>query len=127
MTPRGCLLGALGLVGALFGMAWCAKMTETPADRAAAYERDLKYSACDVVQQRVKEMLKAPSTAKFDSCISGATISKKEGSETYTVIGSVDAQNSFGAMLRSAYIGTATHSGTDPFKGWHVTANVINR
>lgn len=43
----------------------------------------------------VKERLKAPSTAKFES---NAT-----GGGPWTVTGTVDAENSFGAMIRSSY------------------------
>lgn len=46
----------------------------------------------------VKDRLKAPSTAKF----SGESVSD-DGTGRYTVTGSVDAQNSFGAMLRDHY------------------------
>lgn len=46
-------------------------------------------------EDAIKERLKAPSTAEFDSTAAG--------SGTWTVTGTVDAENSFGAKLRSTY------------------------
>ncbi|QYM63489.1 hypothetical protein [Microbacterium sp. Se5.02b] len=46
-------------------------------------------------EDAIKERLKAPATAEF---VSAAT-----GSGTWTVSGTVDAENSFGAKLRSTY------------------------
>lgn len=50
-------------------------------------------------EEMVKKVLKAPSSAKFDS--STYKFYKKDG--IATLIGTVDAQNSFGAMLRSNF------------------------
>lgn len=50
-------------------------------------------------EEMVKKVLKAPSSAKFDS--STYKFYKKDG--VATLIGTVDAQNSFGAMLRSSF------------------------
>lgn len=52
-------------------------------------------------EQVVKEKLKAPSTAKFSSW--GETKITKIKDNTYLVKGYVDAQNGFGAMIRSNY------------------------
>lgn len=49
------------------------------------------------VEEFVPKRLKAPSTAEF----SGVTVASS--GEVYTVTGSVDAQNSFGAMIRSSF------------------------
>jgi hypothetical protein len=54
----------------------------------------------------VKERLKAPSTAKFSNEVTGVN------GRLYTVTGDVDAQNSFGAMLRSKYNCLVTKDGT---------------
>jgi hypothetical protein len=61
------------------------------------------FSACFEAQQTVKAQLKAPSTAVFDSCLGRGTIDRKDSSKV-TVVGYVDAQNTFGAMLRSTYV-----------------------
>lgn len=59
------------------------------------------YDACAYAHVFVKRQLKAPSTAKFPYC-SEATI--VHDGNTWTVLSYVDAQNSFGAMLRSEFI-----------------------
>jgi hypothetical protein len=53
----------------------------------------------------VKERLKAPATADF----ANETVSK--AGNRYTVIGAVDAENSFGAKIRTPFVCTATHDG----------------
>ncbi|MEQ9374126.1 MAG: hypothetical protein RIG68_03055 [Imperialibacter sp.] len=60
-----------------------------------------EYEAKVVAETQVKELLKAPSTAKF----SGVKDTKIEAiaGGGYKVSGYVDSQNSFGAMLRSKY------------------------
>jgi hypothetical protein len=56
-------------------------------------------------ESAVKNQLKAPSTAKF----SGEDYIDED--PTWLVTGSVDAQNGFGAMLRSGFNCTLTRSG----------------
>lgn len=67
------------------------------------------YSANDYVTKN----LKCPSTAKFplydDSYV------KKEGDSTYLVVGYVDAQNGFGAMIRSKYVVKMISKGDDAY------------
>lgn len=62
----------------------------------------------------VKNQLKAPSTAKFpwydDSCVDSL------GNSRYRVTSYVDAQNSFGAMLRSNYICELEYVGNDKWR-----------
>ena len=53
----------------------------------------------------VKDRLKSPTSAKF----SGENTTQT--GNTYVVRGSVDAQNSFGAMIRSDYTCEAIHEG----------------
>jgi hypothetical protein len=50
-----------------------------------------------IAENEVKENLKAPSTASFSN------ISVSQNGNTWTVTGYVDAQNSFGAMIRSSF------------------------
>ena len=50
-------------------------------------------------QVSIEDALKAPSTASFSDWSSVST-----GSEGYEISGVVDAQNSFGAMLRSPFV-----------------------
>lgn len=66
-----------------------------------------EYGAVDVCHQAVKDLLKAPSTAKFSDDVA---VPSGTG---WTVTGSVDSQNSFGAMIRGAYSCDATYDGDD--------------
>jgi hypothetical protein len=56
-------------------------------------------------EARIEEQLKAPTTAEFDSTATG------DG--TWTVTGTVDAENSFGANVRSEYQCTVKVTGDD--------------
>lgn len=58
----------------------------------------------------IKDQLKAPSTADFSS-IFDTTISGS--GDDYTVVGTVDAENSFGALLRSNYTCEVHDDGDD--------------
>lgn len=82
--------------------------TETPADRRARIcgkggESDAVYMA----QEFVTDRLKAPSTADFPRRLQSAVYGKDC---TFIITGMVDAQNSFGAMIRSTYVGTLEYS-----------------
>lgn len=74
-------------------------------DKEVAY-----YSANGYVSKK----LKCPSTAKYplydDSYV------KKEGDSAYIVVGIVDAQNGFGAMIRSKYVVKMISDGKDAYK-----------
>lgn len=62
-----------------------------------------RFTAIRQCEELVKQQLKAPSTAEFNSSASG------DG--TWTVVGTVDAQNGFGAMIRSEFGCTVVISG----------------
>lgn len=59
------------------------------------YDSNTSYEAIAQCEAAIKDRLKAPSTAKFESSATGDV--------TWTVIGTVDAENSFGAMVRSSF------------------------
>lgn len=59
------------------------------------YDMNNKYEASSQCEVRIEKLLKAPSTAKFNSDATGYG--------TWTVTGTVDAENSFGAMIRANY------------------------
>lgn len=61
-----------------------------------------KYVAVVKSERVIKSILKSPSTAEFPNT-SEYTIAT-DGDTSWTVIGYVDAQNGFGAMLRSQWI-----------------------
>lgn len=56
-------------------------------------------------EEFIPKRLKAPKTAEF----SGVTVTETAG--TYTVTGSVDAQNTFGALVRSSFTCVVHSSG----------------
>jgi len=53
----------------------------------------------------IPDRLKAPATAKFSN------ITTTDNAGTYTVTGSVDSENSFGALIRSTFICSVHSSG----------------
>lgn len=59
------------------------------------YQSNTSYEAIAQCEAAIEERLKAPATADFNSTATG------DG--TWTVIGTVDAENGFGAMIRSSY------------------------
>lgn len=64
-----------------------------------------KYEAIAQCEARIDKLLKAPSTADYDSDATGS------GAGPWTVSGTVDAGNSFGAKIRSSFGCTVTMSG----------------
>ncbi|PZF63343.1 hypothetical protein DEI81_08015 [Curtobacterium sp. MCBD17_013] len=56
---------------------------------------DNSFEAKSACENQVKDHLKSPSTAKFNDSVSGVG--------PFTVTGTVDSENSFGAMLRSNF------------------------
>jgi hypothetical protein len=63
--------------------------------------------ASEKCQSLISSRLKAPSTAKF----SGVTFEALDAS-TFNILGSVDAQNGFGAMIRADFSCQAFNDGT---------------
>lgn len=59
------------------------------------YDMNNELEAVSQCEARIEQQLKAPSTAEFNS--SGT------GNGTWTVTGTVDAENGFGAKIRSSY------------------------
>lgn len=90
--------GCLGLVAAVLavvGFGWLASQNpERKAENEYALSSELSIRACE---RAVLAELKAPSTAK----LSGAQASESAG--IWSVTGSVDAENGFGAMLRGTF------------------------
>lgn len=102
-----------------------ASPTPTPTSKSAAntysktsvssytsskVSEDLKYALIDVTKKRVSNHLKAPSTAKFPS-YKEWSVAKGEAN-VYNVIGYVDSQNSFGAMIRETVGAMIQYDGT---------------
>lgn len=94
---------AVGVVVVLLGISLCrsgaSDSEPDPQDAVNAAAEAAAFGARYTCERHVKSRLKAPSTAKFE-----VERSSLLGVGRYRVIGYVDAENSFGAMLRSAYV-----------------------
>lgn len=92
--------GILGLLVVIF-IAWKgASFFLDTSPKAEDPNADKSIAACTCAQQRIKTMLKAPSTAKFGSCHDAVV---RLGGQRYAVASYVDAQNGFGAMIRNSF------------------------
>lgn len=94
MSTRQWFYSAICLVG-IAASSWCAE--KRAASSLTVQERQTAYS---VAVSRISVLLKAPSTAHF-APIEEAVFSI--GKSTIDVRLNVDAQNSYGAMLRNAW------------------------
>lgn len=103
MSWRNNPLLAFGVVGGitLGAITWAANYDPPPEPVDPLVER---YDAERVCQDFARDRLKAPSTAVFNTSVEGW------GPE-YTVVGTVDAQNSFGAVLRETFTCTVRGNG----------------
>ena len=92
----------------------------TPEQKAALDKKhqneDMAFTACTFTQKIVRSHLKAPATAEFPSCygsnINEYYIRANQDRDTFIVQGYVDAQNSFGAMMRTRYEATMSRTGS---------------
>jgi hypothetical protein len=109
--------GALSFVAwsavAVVGLAMLGICAGSGGDGAGASgPRDRRPEAWQVCKQFVEEKLKAPSSADFPSRFApGIEIVRLEPGDEFEIVGYVDAQNSFGAMLRNHYICVVRHLG----------------
>jgi len=120
------ILTAIGLV--IAGMGAVQEWMQTPEQKAEAlrikhahaaveavererreFESLAKYSATAHCEVEIQRRLKAPSTAKFVSEERRIGIDKPK--KTVYITGAVDAQNSFGAMIRNKYACEVERSG----------------
>ncbi|MGH6979035.1 MAG: hypothetical protein ACRED4_07070 [Brevundimonas sp.] len=75
-----------------------------PVDRCDATSDVAKDSALLATQQFVRDKLRAPATAQFPTNSRDPGVSLAlTGPCRWTISGHVDAQNAFGAMIRSTY------------------------
>jgi hypothetical protein len=72
----------------------------------------------------VEQRLKAPATAKFPYISDSGVSVRSSGNCTHTVTGYVDAQNSFGALIRSQYNVTVQY--TNSSSSWRLVSIEIN-
>jgi hypothetical protein len=99
----------LMLIALLIGAVWLFWHMFAPHTTEAPSTPD-QFNAYVDCQSFVKQNLKAPSTAEFPS-ISEATIVHTQSNQ-WSVSSYVDAQNSFGAPLRSTFDCQVSYNGT---------------
>lgn len=85
----------------VMGVVGLAALTST----ASAYSYTKKHEAWDICSEFVRDRLKAPKTADFAEYKDEGTSVLKYGS-AFVVNGYVDAENSFGANIRTQYVCT---------------------
>lgn len=78
----------------------------------AHHPEDSGADAEHACQELVKDRLKSPASAKFSG------LSHTGTGDEYTVTGSVDSQNSFGALMRSDFVCTVRANGDS----WHLVS-----
>jgi len=82
---------------------YCNQDTGTKKRALNWTETENKMDAYFAVEMTVKKRLKSPSSADF--CGYHSAKISYDGNRTYTVAGYVDAQNSFGAAMRTSFVG----------------------
>lgn len=100
-SGAGLLWGCVGCVA--IPVAVIAIIMGIGAANREPYDGNNEYEAIAQCEDRIERLLKSPSTADFNS---NAT-----GSGTWTVTGTVDSENGFGAMIRSDFQCTVIISG----------------
>lgn len=103
-------IGTLVLIGVLIGGGYLVdKVFFSPTTTSSSSaESDEKIEAWVIAQQFVKDKLKSPGSASFGSVLKGDYQSPQErvtktGPDRFRVDGWVDAQNSFGALVRTKF------------------------
>lgn len=77
-----------------------------------------KYGAQVACEDRVRTLLKAPSSADFSGVVTASS-----GHNAWNVTGSVDSENSFGAAIRGAF---TCHARSDDGELWTTSRVKIN-
>jgi hypothetical protein len=116
----GCVAGGCGLLLAIVGIgvivnALSPSSPAPPAPRAPPTEKpeppDPGPGAYESGKAACMKALKAPATAKFSSITDDYTGWNRYGYNQWDVFGYVDAQNSFGAMIRENWEAIVQQSG----------------
>ena len=111
-SPLAAMLSVLMLGGVVTGLATLMKDPDAQSSRpaatiqASAPECGSRSSAFVMSQTFVERQLKAPSTADFPWISSDGVRVTNEGGCRWSVVAYVDAQNGFGATIRTRYIVT---------------------
>ena len=96
-------LGCLAIVAILLAVIGVVSFISS-ANPSPMSQEEIAATAETHCQNLVKKALKSPSTAQF----SGESVA---GTDSMTITGSVDSDNSFGATIRASFQCTATLSG----------------
>lgn len=96
----GCLLMIMVLLGLVWMVSTCSGKSDAPVKSAC----DDDVGAYYMSQTFVERQLKAPGTAEFPSLRDEGVSVRSTGVCEFTVVAYVDAENSFGAKLRSSYV-----------------------
>lgn len=83
----------------IFGLFFWLKDDDTPVKKMA--HKPDKYDAYYDSRQFITQKLKAPGTAKFNDMNEGLITQVNDS--TFVIRGTVDSENSFGALLRANY------------------------
>lgn len=104
--------GCFWLIAAIVGVSVLLGMCGSGDDGADDPE-NLRFGAFDVCTQFVEDQLKAPGTASFRNFFEddGEVTVTGAGEGPYTVRSTVDAENSFGASIRSNFVCQVRHTG----------------
>lgn len=95
-AKTGYAIGCFGLVAVVVAFVTYSAINGTNTDSGSGASDSFK--AQYYAKERVKELLKSPSTAEFQD-----NVVHDLGGGAYQVTGRVDAQNSFGAKLRKTW------------------------
>jgi hypothetical protein len=128
IKPIGCAtFFVIGFI--IFGIAKCSSCgSNTTADKTPkTYEPPSTEMAYVQSIDFVKQYLKSPSTADFDTFSASPDISSPSENE-YIVSYHFDAENSFGAKLRSTYICSLKYLSGDPddINNWELESMIID-
>jgi hypothetical protein len=118
------IIGALTIV---VGLIKKGPEPETPDQRRLKTCTDTsgaKITAFVFAQEFVTRILKAPATAKYPSYTENGVQVLYKGNCDFAVLGFVDAQNSFGALIRSKFIVELRYSPEDD-RWSRISANII--
>ncbi len=99
----------VAIVVVIFGIKY---LLSDDDNHRAAYTRSYAYA-----QILVKDELKSPKSAKFPM-YNKSFVEYDEATNTATVRSYVDAENSFGATVRTQYVAIITLSGNEPTGGF---------
>lgn len=110
-------LATVAIVAIGVAMANPEKPTPAAAKSTAPDAAALRYSACQVSHRFIAERLQAPRSARFEDC-DDMTVSHAGG--RWQLAGYVDAQNGFGAMLRSMFTITLAQGPTATDVVWNL-------